>query len=196
MTLVGLMSPACLAEIPIVKVEEDWELRVLNPDPNVGGPQVTCAVSPTSDIRSVYAVFEVNHRSEPDFVPGGLQLQVWNGDRLLSVKNYPKSELLSCPGETVRWTQQVRLTDGSLVFEIHKGTSTTWGPFGGQGYLKAITGTSLTTLAAYHPAVSIEHSGIGFAANRVASLVLRKVRYYAADGTVYESAEPRTVYSQ
>jgi hypothetical protein len=88
------------------------------------------------------------------------------------------------------------LTAGSLVFEIRGGTSTTWGAFGGQGYLKTLTGTSLTSLAEYNPAVSTKHSGIGFGANRVGSLVLQRFRFYMADGTVYESAEPRTVYQQ
>jgi hypothetical protein len=184
------------ATTPIVRVEEDWELRLLNPDPMTQGPQVSCVISPTSGTSSLHAVLEVNQRSEPYYAAGGLQLQLWDGARLLSVRNYPRSELLATAGETVRWTQRMRLVEGSLVVEVINGTSTTWGAFGGQGYLKETTSTSLTTLAGYQPAVSVDHSGIGFAANRVSALVLKEVRAYAADGTEYRSTVSHTVYEQ
>jgi hypothetical protein len=40
----------------------------------------------------------------------------------------------------------------------------------------------------------VRNSGIGFASNRVQSLVLRRVRYILDTGDQYEDATVRTVY--
>lgn len=189
-------SANCLAGDPVVRVEEDWELRLLNPDSTNFGPQVSCVISPTNDIGSLHVVFTMNYRGEPNFQPGGMQLQLWNGSRLLSQGNFPKNDLLSAEGETVRWTQQMRLGEGTLVFEIVDGSSATWGAFGGEGYLKQVTATSLDTLAGYRPTISSEQSGIGFASNRVSALILKEVRCYTSDGTVYRSTTPRVVHQK
>jgi len=90
----------------------------------------------------------------------------------------------------------MRLADGNLVFEVTQGTSTTWGSFGGQGYLTASLNTTLAGLNAYHPAVSVAHSRIGYAANRVQSLVLKAVRLTTSAGQVLEDTTPRVVPAQ
>jgi len=201
--LIGWLGLSCPAAPPhasaaeplvVVRVEEDWELVVATPNPTSTAPQVTCALSPTSDVDAVYAAFELNHQSQPAFTPGGMQLQIWNNETPVSSHKFPQAGQMATPNETVRWTQTMALESGTLQFEITGGTSTTWGNFGGQGYLKAAVNTNLTDLNAYDPAVSVSNSGIGYAANRVEKLALKQVRVTLADGQVVVDATERLVY--
>jgi hypothetical protein len=180
--------------VVVVRVEEDWRLVVATPDANSTGPQVTCAFSPTQDTDSIYAAFELNHQSQPAFTPGGLQLQTWNDELAISSQKFPHQGQFSTPGEAVSWTQAMSVQSGLLTFEIIDGNSTTWGNFGGQGYLKTTMNTNLLNLNGYHPAVSVQHSGIGYAANRVQELVLSEVRLTLADGQVLVDQTDRFVY--
>lgn len=193
----GVHNP-CRAQSPssIVRVEEDWELVVGNPDPAIDAPQVTCAISPTSDVNGLHAAIELNYRSQPSFSPGGLQLQVWNGEQLITAKSYTNNATLSTAGETIRWTQTISLSGTNVTFEVLSGSSSTWGSFGGQGYLKAIVQTTLPDLNGYRASVSLQNSGIGFASNRVQSLVLREVRLITASGDVLRDSTPKTLHQQ
>jgi hypothetical protein len=181
--------------VTVVRIDEDWELVVASPDPNSTAPQVSCTVSPLSHVDSVHATFELNHQSQPVFTSGGLQLQVWNGEFPLTSRKFPVPGVLSADNETVRWTQSLALDNGTLTFEITSGTSTTWGDFGGQGYLKASLTTDLESLNGYDPAVSVEDSGVAYAGNRVTRLVLKRVRATLATGEVIEDTEERVVHS-
>ncbi|HID77861.1 MAG TPA: hypothetical protein EYP56_17915 [Planctomycetaceae bacterium] len=60
------------AQLPtIVRVEEDCELVVGQPDPDTNAPQVTVAVSPVGDVSSVYTTLVVNCQSLLSYEPGG-----------------------------------------------------------------------------------------------------------------------------
>jgi hypothetical protein len=177
------------------RVEEDWELVVSEPHAETNGPQVTCVMSPVCDVEAAYAAFDINHHSQPNYSRGGLQLQVWHlGEPLLS-NNDPDYQVLEREGETIRWTQQMTLDEGVLTFAIVNGQSQTWGTFGGNERLRISVATSLVSLNNYNPSISVEHSGIGYAANRVASLKLKGVRAYAAEELIYEDNTERVVYS-
>jgi hypothetical protein len=180
----------------IVTVEEDWELVLGTPEPDLAAPQLVCTMSPMGDMRGLYCTLEVNHQTVPYFTPGGLQFQVWSGESLVTERRAPTQSILSHPSEVVRWTQKMHLADGTLHLEIVDGSSTTWGSFGGQGYLKADVPTTLANLNNYNPAVSVENSGISYAANRVQSLVLKRVRVTTSQGEVLEDSTPRTVHQQ
>jgi len=188
--------PSVAAETTVVRVEEDWEMVVTNPDTTTDAPQATFVISPVSDLSSLHAAFEVNQQTLPSYSPGGLQLQLWDGDRPIEQRKFPNSAALATPGETVSWTQTMHLAGGNLIFEITSGSSTTWGTFGGQGYLKIICDTSLANLNSYSPDVSLANSGIGFAANRVQSVVLKAVRLITSDGQILEDTTPRVLYAQ
>lgn len=184
-------------EVQIDRVEEDWEMVVGNPDAALDAPQITCTYSPTGNLDGIHAAIELNHRSQPSFAQGGLQIQVWNGESLVVARSYVNNAPLSTDGETVRWTQTLDLHGGNLIFEVINGTSTTWGAFGGQGYLKAtIHGVSLTNLNGYHPDVSVANSGVGYASNRVQSLVLKEVRLITSTGDVLTDSTPRVVHQE
>jgi len=184
------------SEPQVVRVEEQWELIVTTPDPDSSGPQVTTVISPVGNVTGVHAAFELNQQSLPEFTPGGLQLQVWNNELPLAYRQFPAPAVMATAGEHVVWTQSLVLGDGKLTFEIRNGQSTSWGSFGGQGYLKAAVCTELTNLNQYDPAVSVANSGVGYAANRVQSLVLKGVRLTLSTGEVLEDNTARVVHQQ
>ena len=194
--IVVTFSSVAFAEGPAVRVEEDWELVIATPDPDRDAPQVTCVLSPQGSLDSYYVTFELNHQSELTFEAGGLQLQIWDAEALIGDKGYPDRNILATAGETITWTQSVEVRDGVATFEVTNGSSTTWGTFGGQGYLKAMLPTELSNVSGSSSAVSTGHSGVSYAANRVGSLTLKKVRYYNADGKlIAEDTAPKVVQS-
>src|SRR5262245_13872484 len=82
-----VLSPALASADPyVVKVEEDWELVLLEPDTAVTGPQLTCTMAPTASPDALRVAFDVNHASVPSFSSGGMQLQVWQGEQCVSSK--------------------------------------------------------------------------------------------------------------
>ena len=46
-------SPAIAADPVVVQVEEDWELVIATPEAGNTAPQVTCAISPRSQLDSL-----------------------------------------------------------------------------------------------------------------------------------------------
>jgi len=177
----------------IIRVEEEWALTVGTPDIASNSPQVVCAMTPFSNLNGLYMTFEINHRSDPDYVSGGLNMLVWSGEQRLVTKSGTNLRDLDTFGEQVCWTQAMEVRDGQLIFEIIRGQSTTWGAFGGQESLRASVAAPLSDLSSYTPSVSTKHSGITFASGCVHKLTLKSVRYYRADGTGQVDATPRVV---
>lgn len=174
--------------LQVDRIEEDWRLVVGEPDPNVTAPQVTTAISPQGDIDGIHAIFNLNHQALDQFAPGGMQLQVWNGPTPISHYRLNPEAVLSDVGEAVTWTQVMELKGGGLNFRIINGQSETWGTFGGSGLLAEKVTTTLANLNAYNPLVSVDNSGVVFAANRVQSLTLERVRVHTTDGQIFEVA--------
>lgn len=196
MTLIFAFASLASAEPAqdIVRVEEDWEMVVLTPDDDSSGPQITSVISPVGHLDSLHATFELNHQSLPEFVPGGIQLQTWEGEYPLLFSKFPNPDLMNTRNEVVTWTQSMKIAEGHLLFAISGGDSTTWGKFGGQGYLRISKATSLENLNGYNPAVSVENSGIPYASNRVKRLVLKRVRVTTADGNQHVDETNRVVH--
>jgi len=196
-------AAVCLFALPVsaqtdttvVKVEEDWELVIGEPSPDSDAPQVTCVISPYEGAQSVHAAFELNHRSLPSFVAGGMQLQAWNYENFIT-RDSAATGALSTSGETITWTMKMKLLEGNLYFYVRNGNSTTWGQFGGWGDLTLSIPWSLSSLAGYSPETSVEQSGVGYASNRVSRLVLKEVRYYnAANELVAQDTTQRVVHT-
>lgn len=186
--------PGLAAEI--VRVEEDWQLQVATPDPVSDAPQITCLISPVGDVRSIHAAFELNQRSLPCFSAGGLQLQLWNGESPQGNLQAAATEIMAQPDEIVTWTQSMEIVGGVLKFAVINGHSTTWGDFGGDGLLKIEVPTTLTNLNLYDPQVSVDNSAVGYASNRVTTLVLKRIRVVLSTGEMVEDSTPRIVQSQ
>ncbi|MCA9175380.1 MAG: hypothetical protein KDB14_12940 [Planctomycetales bacterium] len=142
LALTGFLTPTTHGEedYQIVAVEETWSFTIGEPDPSKTSPQVSTMMGPFNSARTSHFVFTLNHTNSPSFSPGGMQIQLWNGESLQSYVSGPKTGVLSNTGETVRWTQRLSVNNGTATFEVKSGSSTTWGSFGGQGYLKATVG--------------------------------------------------------
>lgn len=177
----------------VLIVEEDWQLVIREPDPDRNAPQVTCVVSPVGNLEGVYAAFDLNHRSQPYYLAGGLQLQYWSGESCLENNKFSNTSVAATANETVRWTTRMRLLNGRIYFSVRNGTSTTWSNFGTSGSLRINRPTTLSNLNGYDSNVSVQHSGVGFAANRVDSLTLLRVRRTLDTGEVVTDNESRSV---
>jgi hypothetical protein len=165
-------------------------LHVGGPDVDSSSPQISMVMSPTGGLEGDYFVFALNHGNVPGFTAGGMQVQHWYDEEAVDTSNGPQLETLSHNDETISWTQKLSVNNGTVAFEILDGSSQTWNAFGGQGYLKASVSTAMETLNSYRPAVSITESGIGYAGNRVSSLVLTKLRWTTSDGETHEMIAP------
>lgn len=178
------LGPVAYGQGHLVRVEEDWELKVATPDVDSNSPQVVCTMTPTQGLDDLYMTFEVNHRSDSYYVAGGVNLLVWRGERHMATRSTPNIAALASGGETITWTQSLEVKNGLLTFAIRNGHSATWGSFGGSETLKVATSTSLPDLNSYSPFTSTRHSGVTFASACVESLRLKRVRFVLDDGTV------------
>jgi hypothetical protein len=186
---IAALVPSTAGAIEVVSIEEHWELSVGEPDPLRSAPQITMVTSPVGTLDGLYFLFALNHQSHPEWAPGGMQVQLWNGGELLGSYTSQEGASLHDVDETVRWVQRTELKDGKLIFRIVDGQSSSWGSFGGDG-LKFSFSSNLTNLNGYLPAVAIEESGVSFAGNRVRSLTLTKLRWTDSTGKNYEMTAP------
>lgn len=181
------------------RVEEDWRVVIGDPDPDSTGPQITTCMSPVSG-SSAFVAFCLNYRDVTDWKPGGLQIKAYGEpasttqDRPLIASATAHSESLETDGETVTWTQRIRVSAGYMSYAVHNGASTTWGSFGlEQGNLVVIFPTSASDLGKYSPADSVALSAAGWQANRVTSMTLLRVRYYQGSTLLSTDDTPRAV---
>lgn len=171
---------------PIWKVEEKWEARIDEPDEGLAAPHITTTLCAQGNGDGQHAIININHVTLDYFQPGGVQIQVWNGEQPLTHDRVPWQNVLATQNEVVTWTQSMTHTGNKIVYRITDGHSATWGNFGGQGFLTAQVNTSLPNLNQYDPAYSLSNSGVVYASNRVNSLILKSIRMYSADGEVYD----------
>lgn len=187
--LLGLsfvLSMQSIASAQFVRIEEDWELHVLQPDQALDAPQVTTTMRPFGEDSDVLFQVDVNHGSTPDFEPNGLQVRVCDGDHLLDDKRLKTDSILSHSAETVRWTQVLLRTENGYLFGITNGTSLSFGSFGGIESFTYVTHsqTGSDNLQAYSHERSLSSSGVTYAGNRVGWMRLKEVRVFDASGVV------------
>ena len=84
-------------------------------------------MSPFTDINDTFFTFEVNHRSVPYWIPGGLNLHQWSGEWRVQSLERPDHSVMQTANETVTWTQVLDVRNGVLTFQIKGGMSSTWG---------------------------------------------------------------------
>lgn len=178
----ALCASAPAADPTIVRIEEDWEVIIATPDANSHAPQLINAMSSTNKLADVHGLFEINHKTQPDYVPGYIQLQCWSGDTLLGYGTSSKTGLLKTDGEVIKYTFAMYLSNGNVVFDVINGTSTTWGDFGRQKYMKVAIPTTQLYFPLYSPEVSVANSRVSYAAHRVKKFAQKEVRYYDALG--------------
>ncbi len=195
--MLGLLTLATIpvtASAQIVRIEEDWEVQIGTPDPEGHAPQIITALSSTDKLEDVHAVFELNHATLPDYQAGGMELQVWSSDLNLNYRESPKTGTLHVQNEVIKYTMSMKISGCSIEFEVKDGSSTTWGNFGSQGYLKVAVPTCQTSLWKYSSATSVANSKVGFAKHRVKKFFLKEVRYYNTNGLVATDTTDRVVH--
>jgi hypothetical protein len=191
-------APAAWPADAVVRIDEDWELRIGEPSTDLAAPQVGTVMAPCEDGECTYFLFVLNQRFNPTFAPGGLEVQLWEeGEQVSSRKQ--DNDVLHHSDETITWTQRLMvkgLPDAPyLCFRVVDGSSESWGSFGGAEPLHINRATALTDLSGYRSDYSATHSGVTFASHRVQSLVLKAVRGYDAAGTlVFEESTPVVVF--
>jgi hypothetical protein len=179
------------AESPkVVKIEEHWELRVGQPDTETSAPQATMVMSPEAGLDGVYFLVTINHRNVPSYEPGGVQVQMWNQNDVIDSATGSPTTPLDHASDVVRWTERLTLHDGTLTFEVADGSSDSWGQFGNEPGLTLSTSTQLNRLNEYRPANSLNESQVGYAGNRVQSLVLKQLEWWTDDGQVHQLNAP------
>lgn len=177
------------------EVQEDWELVIRDTSPDETAPQIAAIISPIESIDAEYGVLELNHTTQPDYVDGGIQLQRWYGDDVMSYCPPTAHDRLNTAGEKITFTMTMKLTGTNLVFGVINGKSETWGDFGGTtGNWKSQTMANYADLNRYDRQVSVTHSRIGFASNLVQTFKQTGVRYYINGALVKTDTTPLATY--
>lgn len=175
----------------VVRIEEDWELIVNEPNESVEAPQFHTVMSPYGNLGGYYAQVIWNYREIPDYTSGGLQLQSWNGDMRIRQKSVGDSQL-STASETISWTQVLETSGTILSFAIINGQSSTWGEFGRD--MRIDEDAAVESLIGYNPDVSRQSSWITYGSNRVNLLRIKQVRRYGPNGLVSTDNTSRVVF--
>jgi hypothetical protein len=166
----------------IARVEEDWELVLDAPSGAKVVPQFMTVMSPYNNLQDLYGMVTWNYREMPNFSAGGMQLQSWADDLFLYSKNFRESEF-STTGETITWTQSLKINGNYVTLQVKNGESLTWGSFGGT-QMQLSEQALVSNLNGYSPETTVSNSGITYGANRVVKLRIKAVRYYDALGNL------------
>jgi hypothetical protein len=190
--VVSAQVPPALPAAPDM-IQEDWKLVIGVPDPVAVGPQITTVMSPdATDKTAPVAAFDMNYLEYPAFFAGGMQVQVWSADKIITAASQGGG-LFNTPGEVVTWTQSMWLSGNQIGYDVDNGQSTTWGQFGQGANLRVGFDTKLESLAKYDPADSAKRSGASWESDRVQSLTLVQVRYYSKGVLIWTDATSRVV---
>jgi hypothetical protein len=187
MLLMVFTGPLGYAQVTVFQVEEDWQLTLGEPDPEIDAPQVTASIVPFATKPDLHLQINLNHALKPEFSSGGIQIRLMNENELVQQIHKRPGEKLSNDSEVVRWTTLVQRKPTGYIFGISTGSSTSWGAFGGNYHFLDIPASLAPGgLEGYDFQRSLDNSGVQYAGNRVQSLRLLRVRITYMDGQVAE----------
>ena len=187
--LISCSTQAASAQYNIVRIEEDWQLHVTQPDVLLDAPQVTTTMIPFAGQPDLLLQIDLNHGSKPTFSQGGIQVRASIHEDCLDQARVLSDVRLQHNSETVDWTQVVLLANNGFYFGIINGSSETWGEFGGVSTAIFVAYSSTGgnfSLNSYTPQQSLDNSGVAYASNRVGHLRLKKIRVHLENGQVSE----------
>lgn len=172
------------AETPAVtRVEEDWIAYVEQPDEDISAPQITNIISPTLSADEVFGLVQLNHRSEPSFRAGGIQLQSWVGESKHDQVDADVSGTLRFRKDKLQYTVVMETDVARLRFSVKSGRSKSWGQFPREE-LALFAPMQNPSLAEYDPQVSVDNTSINVGAHRVVLMAQYQVRYYSGNQLV------------
>ncbi len=175
---------------PVVRIEQDWELVVGTPDPNLCSPQLFIMLYPESG-GSYSCQFLINYNDQPTFSAGGVQIQVWqDGTVLDGADNSPNQAILQNEGETVTFTLVMEIKGNKLIFSAKNVSSPS---FGDINHLTTSVPYDPIQFSNYQTSDSVANSGILFGSNRVTSLTIKQVRKIDQAGNTTTEL-PQVVY--
>lgn len=178
----------------IMRVEEDWYIKIGTPDPDSDSPQITTVMSPAwSTPGGGYGVFDLNCATQPNFSSGGVQIQYWSNNAIVQSQSNACWDSLRFTDEEITYTSVMRVEDNELVFEVINGTSSTWGSFG-MGELIVRYPSWRNHLNHYDPDCSAYNSRIGWSSYEVRSFVLQRARCYSNSGLESTDNTPRVLH--
>ena len=114
----------------IIRVEEDWYMKIGVPEPGEDSPQITTVMAPSWSTSGNIGVFDLNCATQPNFSSGGVQLQLWYNGDLVQARSNTNWDSIRFSDEEIRYTSIMRIQNNHLSFEITNGSSQTWGTFG------------------------------------------------------------------
>ena len=176
--LVLAALPACMADdSTIYKIEEDWEMVIKEPDSITISPQVTFFTYPSVNLDQLYFQLQMNYAADEGFSGGGFHVAAIQDEEILDEERSDTRLTLATDGDLIRWTSVMAVIQNKVLFAVRDGHGQEWGSFGGPDYLVKITPSPVADLSEYHPEKSLDSVDIGFGANRVDSVTLRKCEF-------------------
>jgi hypothetical protein len=176
----------------VVRVEEHWKVRVSFPDPAKDLPQFSFVLTPTRDFNGPHMVVALNHHTEPQFAPGGVQLQSYDGPQLISVHSKLHGKRLWQTDDDIEVRMAIEVVDGALKYEVFKLKGKSWGDNKDSQWLFVSQPTSLPHLDNYDAALTHTWTGAGAGVHCLEKAEVTKVRYTFSDGKDIDVDEYKT----
>jgi hypothetical protein len=184
LTLIATIAAAEETPPLLQRIEEDWEMQLIEPRPENNSPQVAFFVTPSSSEPSLYFQVQMNYGALEDYSPGGFHVAAVQDESYLDEARSGTRKGLSVDSDTIVWTNVMAVINDKLYFAIKNGQCSDWGSFGGPDYLVNMPARTVTNLSTYSHDQSLAEVDIGFGGNRVSSIQLKTVRLYYSDGRV------------
>lgn len=181
------------SERRLVRIEEDWVALIAEPDPSTSSPQILNVIAPSQSTTGVFGLIQVNHRDQPTFNEGGLQVQVRRGSGLIGAAQSNRTATLSRTNDSLKYTVAMQLTETGIRFELLNGTSRTWGRFAQSPVAVTVTDGE-STLEDYTPEFSTENTCVNLGAHRVELLYLNTIRRTFDNGDVVTDTTDRVLH--
>ena len=191
------LSPLAAEDPPITiaRIEEDWEMKLLEPDPASSSPQVTFFTRPSEHDPNRYFQTQMNYATDEEFSGGGFHVASVIDDSYFDEARSSTRRGLTSSNDTIVWTTVMAKQNDEIVFAIKNGHCSDWGDFGGVDFLVSMPAASTENLNNYRPEQSLETVDIGFGGNRVESIMLKTIRVYYSHG-VTKSFVVNQLYQQ
>ncbi len=179
------LGGACPAQSQqITRVEEDWRVRIVQPDSEITAPQFTAVMVPDGSDESTYFSVEFNHSTSPDFEHGGMQLQVWRDDQFEDSTGRLSENTLGTHDENISWTQYAEVSGTDLTLGVSSFKSSTLDGEFDPETAKVVLYDFGGNLGNYNFNQSLDSSAVGFSGNRVGYMYLIQVRAYSGNQLV------------